>query len=69
MKVVIIGGIAAGATAAAKLKRVNKKAEIIMYDKGKYVSFGACGLPYFIGGQFDNPQNMISRTPELFEKT
>lgn len=69
MKVVIIGGIAAGATAAAKLKRVNKKAEIIMYDKGKYVSFGACGLPYFIGGQFDNPQNMISRTPEQFEKT
>lgn len=69
MKVIIIGGIAAGTTAAAKLSRVNPNAEITMYDKGAYVSFGACGLPYFVGDQFDNVSEMISRTPEQFGKT
>ncbi|MGL5531015.1 MAG: CoA-disulfide reductase [Culicoidibacterales bacterium] len=69
MKVIIIGGIAAGATAAAKLNRVNPNAQITMYEKEAYVSFGACGLPYFVGDQFHRPEGMISRTPEQFAKT
>lgn len=69
MKVIIIGGIAAGATAAAKLNRVNPNAQITIYEKEAYVSFGACGLPYFVGDQFHRPEGMISRTPEQFAKT
>lgn len=69
MKVIIIGGIAGGATTAAKLNRVNPQAQITMYEKEDYVSFGACGLPYFIGNQFHQPEGMINRTPEQFAKT
>ena len=68
-RVIIIGGIAAGMSAAAKLRRLDKTAEVIVYEKAKYISFGACGLPYYIGGFFDDPNNMIARTKEQFEKT
>ena len=64
MKVIIIGGIAAGMSAAAKLRRVDGTAEIKVYEKAPYVSFGACGLPYYVGGFFENADNMIARTPE-----
>ena len=64
MRVIIIGGVAAGMSAAAKLKRMNKDAQVVVYEKTDIVSFGACGLPYFVGGFFDNPNNMIARTPE-----
>lgn len=67
MKVIIIGGVAAGMSAAAKLKRSNKEAVITVYEKSKHVSFGACGLPYFVGNFFENPQNMIARTVEQFK--
>lgn len=66
MKVVIIGGVAAGMSAAAKLKRSNKDASITVYEKSKHVSFGACGLPYFVGNFFEDSQNMIARTVEQF---
>lgn len=69
MKVIIIGGIAAGTSAAAKLRRIHKDAEIIMYEKSKIVSFGACGLPYFVGNFFNDSENMIARTPEAFIKS
>ncbi|AOR24402.1 CoA-disulfide reductase [Clostridium taeniosporum] len=69
MKVIIVGGIAAGTSAAAKLRRVNPNAEIVIYEKSNIVSFGACGLPYFIGNFFENSQNMIARTPEEFIKS
>ncbi|AAU07576.1 MULTISPECIES: CoA-disulfide reductase [Borreliella] len=69
MKIIIIGGTSAGTSAAAKAKRLNKKLDITIYEKTNIVSFGTCGLPYFIGGFFDNPNKMISRTPEEFEKT
>lgn len=69
MKVIIIGGIAAGMSAAAKLRRVDKEAEIIVYEKMPYVSFGACGLPYFVGGFFDKEEQMFARTPEALTKT
>ncbi|AWG43080.1 CoA-disulfide reductase [Candidatus Borreliella tachyglossi] len=67
MKIIIIGGTAAGTSAAAKAKRINKELNITIYEKTTTTSFGACGLPYFIGGFFDEPKNMIARTPVEFE--
>lgn len=69
MKVIIIGGIAAGMSAAAKFRRLDKDAEIKVYEKTPIVSFGACGLPYFVGGFFDNENQMIARSPEKFKET
>ncbi len=69
MKFIIVGGIAAGMSAAAKLRRLDQEAEITVYEKQNYVSFGACGLPYYVGGFFDNPDQMIVRTPEKFRET
>lgn len=66
MKVIIIGGIAAGMSVAAKLRRLAKDAEIKVYEKTPIVSFGACGLPYFVGDFFDNENQMIARKPEKF---
>ena len=64
MKVVVIGGSAAGMSFAAKYKRNQPSDEVIVLDKRSYISFGACGLPYFAGGMFDDTERMISRTPE-----
>ena len=50
MKTIIIGGVAGGATAAARLRRLDEKAEIIVLERGEHVSFANCGLPYYIGG-------------------
>ena len=69
MKVIIIGGVAAGMSAAAKFKRLSPKDEVIVYEKGDIVSFGACGLPYYVGGFFDDSREMISRTPEEFRES
>lgn len=66
MRVIIIGGIAAGTSAAAKCRRLHKDAEIVIYEKNNIVSFGACGLPYFVGDFFEDSNNMIARTPEAF---
>lgn len=66
MRVIIIGGVAAGTSAAAKFRRVHKDAEIVIYEKNDIVSFGACGLPYFVGNFFEDSKNMIARTPEAF---
>lgn len=68
MKIVIIGAQAAGASAAAKAKRRDPNATICIYEKSDIVSFGACGLPYFIGNHFGDENEMISRTPEQFAK-
>ena len=64
MKIVIIGGIAAGMSAAAKARRVSKDAEIIVYEMGDIISFGACGLPYYVGDFFEDPNSMIARSVE-----
>ena len=69
MKVIIIGGVAAGMSAAAKLKRMAPSDEVIVYEKGDIVSFGACGLPYYVGGFFEDENEMIARTPEEFRKS
>ena len=68
MRVVIIGAVAAGMSAAAKLKRIKPEYDVIVYEKTNVVSFGACGLPYFVGGFFDDPNNMIARSPEKFRE-
>ena len=64
MRIVIIGGIAAGMSAAAKARRINPAAEVIVYEKGQIVSFGACGLPYYIGGFFADAEEMLDRSIE-----
>lgn len=66
MKIIIIGAEAAGSSAAAKAKRVQPDATVTVYEKTDIVSFGACGLPYFIGNQFNDENEMVSRTPEQF---
>ena len=69
MRVVIIGAVAAGMSAAAKLKRSKPEYDVVVYEKTDVVSFGACGLPYFVGGFFDEPKNMIARAPEKFRES
>ena len=68
MKVIIIGGISAGMSAAAKFKRLSPNDDVVVYEKGDIVSFGACGLPYYVGGFFDDSNEMIARTPEAFRE-
>lgn len=67
MKVIIIGGVAAGMSAASKIKRSDKSTEVIVYEKGQHISYGACGLPYFISNDNDDWHKMIARTKEEFE--
>ena len=68
MKIIIIGGIAAGMSSAFKLKRTVPNSSITVYEKSSYISFGACGLPYYVGGFFDNPDEMFARTIEQAKK-
>lgn len=68
MRVIIVGAVAAGMSAAAKLKRMQPKYEVVVYEKTDVVSFGACGLPYFVGGFFDDPNSMIARSAEKFRE-
>lgn len=63
-KVLIIGGVAGGASTAARLRRLDEHAEIIMLEKGQYISFANCGLPYYIGGAIKERKNLLVQTPE-----
>lgn len=63
-KVLIIGGVAGGASTAARLRRIDEHAEIIMFEKGQYISFANCGLPYYIGGAIKERRNLLVQTPE-----
>ena len=67
-KVVIIGGVAGGASAAARLRRLDENAEIVIFERGKYISFANCGLPYYIGGTIQGRENLILQTPNSFRK-
>ena len=69
MKICIIGGVAGGATAAARLRRLNEQSQIILFEKGAFISFANCGLPYHVGGVIKNREKLILRTPEDFHKT
>ena len=62
MKYLVIGGVAGGATAAARLRRMDENADIILFERGKYVSYANCGLPYYIGG-------VIAERDKLFVQT
>ena len=68
MKVVIVGGVAGGATAAARLRRLDENAEIIIIERSGYISYANCGLPYFIGGEITKKESLTLQTPESFYK-
>lgn len=68
MKIVIIGGVAAGAKAAAKAKRMLPDAQVDIYTKDTHVSYSSCGLPYYVQGNFEDYQKLIIRTPEKFKE-
>ncbi|MBQ6810826.1 MAG: FAD-dependent oxidoreductase [Firmicutes bacterium] len=67
MKTLIIGGVAGGASAAARLRRLDEKAEIILLERGEFVSFANCGLPYYIGGEITEQRNLTLQTPQSFK--
>ena len=66
MKIIIIGGVAVGATTAARIRRVDETAEIILLEKGKHISYANCGLPYYIGGVIEEREKLFVQTPEAF---
>lgn len=66
MKVVIVGGVAGGATAAARIRRLDEQAEIIVFERSGYVSYANCGLPYYIGDVIADPEALTLQTPESF---
>ena len=66
MKIIIVGGVAGGATAAARMRRDTENAEIILFEKGKYISYANCGLPYYIGGVITDRERLFVQTPEAF---
>ena len=66
MKVVIVGGVAGGATAAARLRRLDESAEIVVFERSGYVSYANCGLPYYIGGVITDREELTLQTPESF---
>ena len=66
MKIVIVGGIAGGATAAARIRRLNEHAEIIIFERSGFISYANCGLPYYIGGVIEDKEDLTLQTPESF---
>ena len=65
MKVLIVGGVAGGASAATRLRRLDEKAQIILFEKGPYISYANCGLPYYIGGEIKERENLLVTKPAL----
>lgn len=68
MKVLIVGGVAGGATTAARLRRLNEENEIILFERGEHISYANCGLPYYIGGTIEDRENLFVQTPESFNE-
>ncbi len=68
MKVIIVGGVAGGATAAARLRRLDEEAEIMIIDRGSHVSFANCGLPYYLGDVIKDQEDLILQTPQGFKE-
>ena len=68
MKVIIVGGVEGGETTAARLRRLDERAEIIMIDKGNHISFANCGLPYYVGDVIKSKEDLLLQTPESFNK-
>ena len=68
MKTIIIGGVAGGASAAARLRRLNEKAQIVVFERTGFVSYANCGLPYYIGGEITDKEELTLQTPASFKK-
>ena len=68
LRILIVGGVAGGASCAARARRLSESAEISMFDRGPYVSFANCGLPYYVGDVIKKEENLLIATPELFRK-
>ena len=68
MKVVIVGGVAGGATTATRLRRLDENAEIILFERGEHISFANCGLPYYIGDVIKSEEDLLVQTPEKFKE-
>lgn len=68
MKVIIIGGVAGGATAAARIRRLDEQAEIVVFERSGFISYANCGLPYYIGGTIEDENDLTLQTPESFWK-
>jgi len=66
MKVVIVGGVAGGATAAARIRRLDEQAQIVVFERSGYISYANCGLPYYIGGVIEDSEDLTLQTPESF---
>ena len=66
MKVVIVGGVAGGATAAARIRRLDEQAQIVVFERSGFISYANCGLPYYIGGVIEDPEELTLQTPESF---
>lgn len=66
MKIVIVGGVAGGATAAARIRRLDEQAEIVVFERSGYISYANCGLPYYIGDVITDPEDLTIQTPEKF---
>ncbi len=66
MKVLVIGGVAAGTKTAAKMKREDPSAEVVVITKGREISYAGCGLPYYVGGMIEEPGDLIVNTPESY---
>ena len=67
MKVIIVGGVAGGASCAARLRRLDEKAEILLLERGPFVSYANCGLPYYVGGVIENESSLLVATKEMFQ--
>ena len=66
MKTIIIGGVAGGASAAARLRRLDEQMEIVVFERSGYISYANCGLPYYVGGVITDPEELTLQTPESF---
>src|SRR6185437_7304974 len=67
-KVLIVGGVAGGASAAARLRRLDEDVHIVMFERDPYISFANCGLPYYIGGSIQDRSKLLVQTPEAMHK-
>ena len=68
MKILVIGGVAAGTKVAARLKRLNTDADVTLITKDRGISFATCALPYYVGGEIDDSTELFVNTPENFER-
>ena len=68
MKVIIVGGVAGGASCAARLRRLDESAEIVLVERGPYVSYANCGLPYYVGGVIEKEASLLLATPDVFRE-